>query len=541
MLFEEFTLPGFVLDAVAQLGWEQATSIQQLVLPPALEGRDILGSAPTGTGKSAAFVLPIIARLAQTPRRGVQCVILEPTRELAVQLKEVVQDLLQSQDEALASGEGEIVEEITVGTIIGGEDRAKQREHLPTVVCATPGRLQEFLSKDWLDTRTVEILVIDEADRMLDMGFRDDIAAITRKLKYRFQTMLFSATLEGYGVRDFAQNVLNRPVELRGTSFMPASVFATPLAAQGDSAAAAVANNVNAAGAGAIDGAAGGAMDGLEGAEATESTEAGYGDAESEGSVSGGLDLAQLRLEKLPEQLQGRAYYAANEQQKAKILLHLLTTTQGKAIVFVRTKDNLAKLSGFCKSQGMSFASLKGESSQLERKAALRRFRDGEVRLLLATDVASRGLDIDDVEFVYNYDLPSRGEIYVHRAGRTARAGAKGVVISFVQSDELASLERIERYTERPIERRAIKGLCADFAEIGRHGASEKKRSRAKAHGGFDRKTSRDEERKPHKKVRLRDKKNKGKPDFAAKRAKKAALLSNADASNASDNASEVK
>ena len=232
-----------------------------------------------------------------------------------------------------------------------------------------------------------------------------------------------------------------------------------------------------------------------------------------------------MRNEKLPELLQGRAYYAANEMQKVKILLHLLTTVKGKSIVFVRTKDNLSKLAGVCKSQGMSFASLKGESSQQERKAALRRFREGEVQLLLATDVASRGLDIDDVEFVYNYDLPARGEIYVHRAGRTARAGAKGVVVSLVQGDELSTLERIERYTDRPIERRAIKGLCADFSEIGAKGPSEKKRSRAKAHGGFDRKTPKGEDKKPHKKVRLRDKKNKGKPDFAAKRAKKAARL----------------
>lgn len=487
MLFDEFTLPGFVLDAVAQLGWDSPTPIQQLVLPPALEGRDILGGAPTGTGKSAAFVLPIIARLAQRPRHGVQCIILEPTRELAVQLQEVVEKLLQVQDEALSSGEGEISEKITVGTIIGGEDRQKQRENLPTVVCATPGRLQEFLDKGWLNPRTVEILVIDEADRMLDMGFRDDIASITRKLKDRYQTMLFSATLEGYGVRDFANNVLNNPVELRAGASMASASAA-----------------------------------GAAGAENTE----GAGAAEADdGAESEGLDLAAMRNEKLPELLQGRAYYAANEMQKVKILLHLLTTVKGKSIVFVRTKDNLSKLAGVCKSQGMSFASLKGESSQQERKAALRRFREGEVQLLLATDVASRGLDIDDVEFVYNYDLPARGEIYVHRAGRTARAGAKGVVVSLVQGDELSTLERIERYTDRPIERRAIKGLCADFSEIGAKGPSEKNRSRAKAHGGFDRKTPKGEDKKPHKKVRLRDKKNKGKPDFAAKRAKKAARL----------------
>ncbi len=449
-MFEEFTLPGFVLDAVEKMGWEEPTPIQSLVIPQALEGADILGGAPTGTGKSAAFLLPIIARLAQRPRKGVQCIILEPTRELAVQVMSVAQKLLESQDEALSSGEGEIVEPITCGSIIGGEDRAKQRDSLPTIVCATPGRLQEFLKKSWFDSRDVEILVIDEADRMLDMGFRDDIANITIKLDRRYQTMLFSATLEGFGVRDFASNVLNNPFEVKV--------------------------------------------------------------GESEESQ-----------EKLPELLQSRAYYAANDTQKVKILLHLLNTVKGKSIIFVRTKDNLSKLSSILKRQGTAFASLKGESSQQERKAALRRFSDGEVSLLIATDVASRGLDLEDVAYVYNFDLPSKGEIYVHRAGRTARAGAKGVVISLVQADEFATLERIERYTERTIERRSIKGLCASFDEVGVVHQSEKKRGRASPNGGFDKKAK--EDKKPRKKVRLRDKKNKGKPDFAAKRQKKAALL----------------
>lgn len=449
-MFEEFTLPGFVLDAVEKMGWEEPTPIQSLVIPQALEGADILGGAPTGTGKSAAFLLPIIARLAQRPRKGVQCIILEPTRELAVQVMSVAQKLLESQDEALSSGEGEIVEPITCGSIIGGEDRAKQRDSLPTIVCATPGRLQEFLKKSWFDSRDVEILVIDEADCMLDMGFRDDIANITIKLDRRYQTMLFSATLEGFGVRDFASNVLNNPFEVKV--------------------------------------------------------------GESEESQ-----------EKLPELLQSRAYYAANDTQKVKILLHLLNTVKGKSIIFVRTKDNLSKLSSILKRQGTAFASLKGESSQQERKAALRRFSDGEVSLLIATDVASRGLDLEDVAYVYNFDLPSKGEIYVHRAGRTARAGAKGVVISLVQADEFATLERIERYTERTIERRSIKGLCASFDEVGVVHQSEKKRGRASPNGGFDKKAK--EDKKPRKKVRLRDKKNKGKPDFAAKRQKKAARL----------------
>ena len=235
-------------------------------------------------------------------------------------------------------------------------------------------------------------------------------------------------------------------------------------------------------------------------------------------------------LPQLPETLSARAYYAAHDAQKVKILLHLMKTMQGKAIVFVRTKDNLARLCAVLKRQGMSFASLMGDSSQQERKAALRRFSDGSVPLLIATDVAARGLDIDDVAYVYNYDLPSQAEIYVHRAGRTARAGQKGVVISLVKADEIATLERIERYTQRPIERRAIKDVCESFERIGTSSKSEAKPSRAKVGGGFAKKGPKNpkDSAKPHKKVRLRDKKNKGKPDFAAKRAKKAARAASA-------------
>lgn len=448
-MFEEFALPDFLIQAVAEQDWEKPTPVQEAVIPKALEGADILGGAPTGTGKSAAFLLPIIARLAARKRQGVQAVILEPTRELAVQVISVAEKLLAKQDEVIVKHDGELTQPITCGTLIGGEDRIKQRENMPTLIAATPGRMGEFLRKGWLDTATVEILVIDEADRMLDMGFRDEVATITRSLDQRFQTMLFSATLEGFGVRDFAKNVLNEPWEVK------------------------------------------------------------IGDGE--------------QVEKLPELLQSRAYYAANEQQKAKILLHLLNTVKGRTIVFVRTKDNLSKLSALMKRQGMSFASLKGECSQLERKAALRRFSDGEVSLMLATDVASRGLDLPDVDYVYNYDLPHRGEIYVHRAGRTARAGAKGVVVSFVLAEEFEILAKLERYTERPIERRAIKGLCASFEEVGVVRQSEKKRGRASPTGGFDKKRPEDEDKKPHKKIRDRVKKNKGKPDFALKRAKKQA------------------
>lgn len=448
-MFEEFSLPLFLKEAITQQGWDQATPIQAAVIPKALEGTDILGGAPTGTGKSAAFLLPILTRLAKSKRNGVQVIILEPTRELALQVINVAEKLLANQDSLIANGSEELKEPITCGTLIGGEDRIKQRENLPTLVAATPGRLGEFLKKEWLDAKTIEVLVIDEADRMLDMGFREEVNNIAQALENRQQTMLFSATLEGYGVRNFALNVLKEPFEIK------------------------------------------------------------IGDGSEE--------------EKLPELLQSRAYYAASEQQKDKILLHLFNTVKGRTIVFVRTKDHLSHLAAMLKRQGMSFASLKGESSQIERKAAIRRFSDGEVSLMIATDVASRGLDLPDVDFVYNYDLPHRGEIYVHRAGRTARAGAKGVVISFVLAEEFEVLAKLERYTERPIERRAIKGLCAAFDSVGVTRQSEKKRGRASPNGGFDKKQTEDDTKKNRIKIRERVKKNKGKPDFALKRAKKQA------------------
>lgn len=294
--------------------------------------------------------------------------------------------------------------------------------------------------------------VIDEADRMLDMGFRDDVAKITRELYNRYQTLLFSATLEGSGIEDFASSVLNDPLEVR----------------------------------------------------------IGAGGEEDE---------------VLPEELQSRAYYAAGDPQKLKILVHLLTTIKGKSIVFVKTKERLQRLEASLRRNGFKCASLQGSISMTERKAALRKFNEGESDILIATDVASRGLDLPDVTHVYNFDIPANAAIYVHRAGRTARAGAQGVVTTLVMANEIGFLEKLERYTGKAIEKRAIKNVCAVFPvkDPSAPRQSEKKRSRASigGNGGFDKKVK-DDEKKPHKKNRLRDKKNKGKPDFAAKRAKKA-------------------
>ncbi len=339
---------------------------------------------------------------------------------------------------------------LTVGAIIGGAGRDEQRAHPFDLVVATPGRLLEFLRKDWLDTSELEFLVIDEADRMLDMGFRDDVSAITDALPNRGQTMLFSATLEGRGIRDFAQELLEDPQEFR-------------VAGEGEG-------------------------------------------------------------EKLPELLEQRAYYTAGDSQKVQALSMLLTTGHGRKIVFVKTRDRLSRLSHALRRAGIECSTLQGEQSQREREAALKAFVEGGREVLLATDVAARGLDLPEVSTVFNFDMPGNAAIYVHRAGRTARAGARGVAVNFITPEQLEFMEKVERYTSSTMERRAIKNVCAAFpeGEQSKAGKSEKKRKRAAPGGGFDRKTPAGD-KKTHKKVRLRDKKNKGKPDFAAKRAKKAA------------------
>ena len=202
MDFASLCIPDSVLLNIEKVGWQTPTPIQSLVIPRALEGADILGGAPTGTGKSAAFLIPIVSRLSLDDKTGIRAVILEPTRELAIQVASVCDELVEGMN-------------LTAGVLTGGSSREMQRENPDSIIVATPGRLIEYLEKGWLNTETVEMYVIDEADRMLDMGFRDDVAKITRELYNRFQTMLFSATLEGSGINEFASMVLNNPIEIR--------------------------------------------------------------------------------------------------------------------------------------------------------------------------------------------------------------------------------------------------------------------------------------------------------------------------------------
>ena len=437
MGFMQFDLQDGLVEKIKELGWDKPTPIQAIAIPKALDGFDILGCAPTGTGKSAAFLLPIISALYTDTDDRPKALILEPTRELAMQVCAVGSDLA--------------CDVMQISSVIGGEGRDIQRQKSPKIVVATPGRLSEFIKKQWLDLSEVEYLVIDEADRMLDMGFRDDVLKIVSELVSVRQAMLFSATLEGFGVRDFASEILEDPIEIK-------------------------------------------------------------------------IGSGENSDEKLPELLSARAYYAANSTQKVKIIIHLLTTANGRSVVFARTKDRALELFSSLRKNKFKVVLLTGDQSQNERQASLGKFKDGEANILVATDVAARGLDLPEIATVYNFDLPNNAATYVHRAGRTARAGAKGVVVSLVEKVELPLMLKIERYTQKDIERRSIKGLCAAFVESDTLQSVQKKgRASMGGKGGFEKK-KKGEDKKVRIKIRERHKKNKGKPDFALKRARKAAL-----------------
>ncbi|MGN0909092.1 MAG: DEAD/DEAH box helicase [Succinivibrio sp.] len=439
MTFEEFDLPDFLLENIRKKGWENPTEVQEQVLPAALSGRDVLGGAPTGTGKSGAFLVPIIKRLAERPGAGVRALVVEPSRELALQVASEASDLCA----------GTAIE---CGTIIGGAGREGQLEKERAITVATPGRLLEFLRKGSISLDEVEVLVIDEADRMLDMGFRDDVAAIAQACTSRSQAMLFSATLEGAGIARFASEVLDDPEEVR----------------------------------------------------------VGSGDGD-----------------RLPEDLKLRAYYTAGDEQKCRVLVQLLTTSRARSVVFVKTRDRVGMVRALLRRSGFEVATLEGDMSQNERDAASKRFREGQCDILVATDIAARGLDMPDVKVVYNFDLAQNAAVLTHRSGRTARAGSRGVSVLFVLPEQIQLLEGISRYTGREIEKRHIKGVCAEFPKEGSQpGHSDKKRSRASdaGNGGFDKRQKDEEKKKPRDKKRYRVVKNKGKPDFAQKRRRKAEL-----------------
>jgi ATP-dependent RNA helicase SrmB len=377
MQFSEFDLDGKVLSAIDKMGFKTATSIQQLSIPEGLMGRDILASAPTGTGKTAAFLIPAIQYLLDFPRRDpgfARVLIMTPTRELAYQVHEQCQLLAANTH-------------LKIGVVTGGINYGSHKEIFEKnndILIATPGRLMEYLETENFHAENVELLILDEADRMLDMGFKKEMLRICDEAKNRRQCFLFSATLEGDSVELFADRILNDPALL----------------------------------------------------EAEPSRK-------EKGKIHQWVHLAD------------------DYNHKLKLLVELLKNEEEvqKAIVFVKTRERLEKLVGELYSHDIKTTWLRGEMPQDKRMTAMANFQAGRTRILVATDVAARGIDVQDITHVFNFDMPRTADIYVHRIGRTGRAGKKGTAISLVEAHDIAILGKVQRYTEQQLKSRVIKGL----------------------------------------------------------------------------------
>jgi len=381
MKFEELNLAPQLLQALTACGYEEPTPIQAQTIPALLAGSDLIGSAQTGTGKTAAFVLPALNRLGtpaaqpKTARRGVgmpRVLVLAPTRELAQQVADQVVRY------------GQFLRAKTV-CIYGGAPYPVQNRQLERgvdVLVATPGRLIDHLDRGRIDLSGIEMLIIDEADRMLDMGFIDDvdrIAALTPKTR---QTVLFSATFDG-AIARLSARLLRDPVRV---------------------------------------------------------------DVKAEKSA--------------PLMIEQRVHFADDHAHKHRLLDHLLAdTAMGQSIVFIATKRDAESLATRLQGQGHAAAALHGDMNQRERTRTLQDMRRGGVRTLVATDVAARGLDVAGISHVINFDLPRQAEDYVHRIGRTGRAGATGIAVSLANHSDRGALRQIERYTGSAIPTHVIPGL----------------------------------------------------------------------------------
>ncbi|SLM62069.1 MULTISPECIES: ATP-dependent RNA helicase SrmB [Dickeya] len=424
--FSEFDLDDSLLNALSDMGFSRPTAIQAAAIPPAMEGRDVLGSAPTGTGKTAAYLLPMLQHLLDFPRKKSgppRILILTPTRELAMQVAD--------QARALAAHT-----HLDIATITGGVaymNHAEVFSENQDVVVATTGRLLQYIKEENFDCRAVETLILDEADRMLDMGFAQDIEHIAGETRWRKQTLLFSATLEGDAIKDFAERLLNDPVEVEA-------------------------------------------------------------------------DPSRRERKKILQW-----YYRADTiEHKTALLAHLLKQPDvTRSIVFVRKRERVHELVGWLRSAGIEPCYLEGEMVQAKRNEAIKRLSEGRVNVLVATDVAARGLDIADVSHVFNFDLPRTADTYLHRIGRTGRAGRKGCAISLVEAHDHLLLEKIGRYLNEPLKARVIDELRPTTrAPSARTTGKPSKKVLAKRK---EQKQKEQEKQKAKVKVRHRDSKNIGK------------------------------
>lgn len=378
-MFAQFALHERLLKAVAELKFTEPTPVQLAAIPPALEGRDLRVVAQTGSGKTAAFVLPLLNRLMgpAQPRVDIRALILLPTRELAQQTLKEVERFAQFTF-------------IKAALVTGGEDfkvQAAVMRKCPDILIGTPGRLIEHLDAGNLRLGAVEVLVLDEADRMLDMGFAEAMQRLTAECAARQQTLLFSATSGGNAMREVVGQVLRDPL------------------------------------------------------------------------------LLQLnRVSELNENVVQQIITADDPAHKER-LVHWLLGNESfqKAIIFTNTRVAADRLYGHLVAAGVKAFVLHGDKDQKERKLAIERVKQGGIKVLVATDVAARGLDIEGLDLVINFDMPRSGDEYVHRIGRTGRAGAGGMAVSLICHTDWNLMSSIERYLKQRFERRVIKELKGSY------------------------------------------------------------------------------
>jgi ATP-dependent RNA helicase RhlE len=371
MSFESLGLAPALLRAVEEEGYTEPTPVQREAIPLGLEGRDLVGSAQTGTGKTAAFLLPILQRLEAGRPGKLRALILVPTRELAEQVLE----------SARTYGRHLGVKSVAVYGGVGMEPQTRALRRGVDIVVATPGRLLDHMGRGHVDSSQLEVLVLDEADRMLDMGFAPDVRRILDSLPSERQTMLFSATISG-DVDRLARRALNEHA-------------AVEIGRRAESA------------------------DGVE-----------------------------------------HVLVAVDKPEKRNVLAMMLDELpQGRTLVFTRTKFGADKLARHLRREGNSVGAIHGGKTQSARNDVLERFKLGKTRILVATDVAARGIDVDNIVMVVNYDVPHDPEIYVHRVGRTARAGAQGVALTLMSPDEWLMMRDVERLMGRSFPREVVPGF----------------------------------------------------------------------------------
>ncbi len=374
MSFEKLGVFKPLLDAIETLGYSEPTIIQKRAIPLVLQKKDIFATAQTGTGKTAAFALPILQRLRKPIEgKGVRAVILSPTRELSIQIHEDIENYSKNMS-------------VKTDILIGGKDLEKQRQRLKSgidIVIATPGRLLEHIANG-LSLNDVEVFVLDEADRMLDMGFTKDIRKIHPLLPKRHQTLLFSATFSDK-VRKLSKLILTKP------AFIETAKKNTTV------------DTIN------------------------------------------------------------QVVYQVDTARKAELLAYLIGSRNfPQVLVFTRTKVSADELSEELKKDGLKVGVIHGDKTKANRLKTLTQFKEGKFRVLVATDIASRGLDIEELPYVINYELPSIPEDYVHRVGRTGRAGREGEAISLIDIYEKYDIKEIEKLIGQKIPKETVEGFEPD-------------------------------------------------------------------------------